>query len=464
MHGEVLSELFMIMVTDVNESDAEFCQRLEMEEALQSIFVFCKPALDALWYWLDNIIPPTRPPSCFVAVKVKRGPRRGPVKSYGNSKDDTLYARFKQHARWVRNLNFPKTASMTLQTVLQLSNWNNGEPLLPGTKEITRIPTSLIATHTTALLLSTGSLESFYIFLDCVPSFEMRHRIEKMLATCAERTPHFKTLELFRSVHPPCIFKFLRDIAASPKVLESLVMHFLLVPHSPHSPITGLQLLFLPDLPRMFTMLNPLTKLRPFTLNYLNGIPELTQTYRRPLEVLRTRGHGPALVFCMLDIMTRWGTRDTLAQLLEPLLQMRTLEHVAVHAPRSGHQVTEYDLERMAIAWSHLRMMILKWNARAGGAKPPVRALAPFARHCLKLHSLVLSHIDTDAPLPPELYCVMRSSKLEYLLALDAYPAAIGKYVSAPFPKVLRAMADAYHMARVRMAAYVKAQKDIKSF
>ncbi|KAI0644807.1 hypothetical protein C8Q79DRAFT_733174 [Trametes meyenii] len=82
------------------------------------------------------------------------------------------------------------------------------------------------------------------------------------------------------------------------------------------------------------------------------------------------------------------------------------------------------------------------------------------------LRSFVLSHIDTDAPLPPEPYRVTRNNKLEHLLALDACPVsdpeAVGKYVSALFPKVLRAvpdpqtgwdkvveMVDAYHTARL---------------
>lgn len=95
-HADVLSCLFMTMVLDVEEADADFPERLEMEAELRSTLLrsalvcrsFCNPALDALWWRLDNLVPLLRLLSCFVPTKVKR---KGPPRHGNNPKDDTLY-------------------------------------------------------------------------------------------------------------------------------------------------------------------------------------------------------------------------------------------------------------------------------------------------------------------------------------------------------------------------------------
>ncbi|OJT12736.1 hypothetical protein TRAPUB_10721 [Trametes pubescens] len=134
---------------------------------------FCDPALSALWWRLDNLVPLLRLLSCFVPTKVKR---KGRVRQGGDPKDDTLYvlkgelspkdwARFRQHARRMRVLNFPKIASVTPHIVSQLSKWNDGAPLLPGLKELTWLPAA--PTDTAALLVGTERLELLHIVLSC---------------------------------------------------------------------------------------------------------------------------------------------------------------------------------------------------------------------------------------------------------------------------------------------------------
>ncbi|EIW53869.1 uncharacterized protein TRAVEDRAFT_74247 [Trametes versicolor FP-101664 SS1] len=537
LHADVLSHLFMTMVDDVEEADVDFGQRLEMEVDLRSTLLrcslvcrtFCDPALSALWWRLDNLVPLLRLLSCFVPTKVKR---KGPVRQGGGPNDDTLYllkgelspkdwARFSQYARRVRVLNFPKIASVTPHIVSQLSKWNNGAPLLPGLKELTWLPAS--PTDTAALLVGTDKLELLHIVLDCITlpddlewiprnekmaalrdpstrSLGDKH-VEKMLGMYAERVPHLQTLELITSVHPLCLApvarftrltsfhcrdtpvdaQFVRTIASSLKALESLVINFLLNAQELDTPIVGLRHLSSLEvtspsahLTRLFNMLNPLEELRSLTIFYPNGIPELSETYRRPLEALRARGHAPALASCVLDITTRWNTRETLAQLVEPLLSIPTLEHIAVRAPRSGYQVTERDLERMARAWPKVHSLALMWNARAGGATPPVRALAHFAQHCPRLRSFILSHIDCAAPLPPPPY-KMGTHGLLHLFTMESYriadPKAVGRYISAMFPKILVAVPDpqpsgwddVLHMAAAWRAARAKRMAEIQA-
>ncbi|OJT12734.1 hypothetical protein TRAPUB_10719 [Trametes pubescens] len=474
-HVDVLSHLFMTMVDDDEEADdVDFAQRLEME------------------------------------VELLRGEL--------SPKD---WARFRQYARRVRVLNFPKIASVTPHIVSQLSKWNDGAPLLPGLKELTWLPAS--PTDTAALLVGTERLELLHIVLDCItlpddlewiPRNEKmaalrdpatrsagdRH-VEKMLGMYAERVPRLQTLELVTSVHPLCLApvarftrltsfhcpdtpvdaQFVRTIASSLKALESLACNFLLIPEEPDTPIVGLRHLSSLEvtspsahLTRLFNMLNPLEELRTLTIFYPNGIPELSATYRRPLEALRARGHAAALASCTLDIPTRWNTRETLAELVEPLLSVPTLAHVAVTALRSGYHVTERDLERMARAWPQVHSLVLLWNARAGTA-PPVRALAHFAAHCPRLRSLILSHIDcAAAALPPPPY-EMGSHGLLHLFTMDSYavadPKAVGRYVSAMFPEVLVAVPDeqpsgwdeVLHMAAAWRAARAKRMVEVRA-
>lgn len=95
-HADVLSHLFMTMVDGVEEADVDFAQRLEMEAELRSTLLrcslvcrtFCDPALSALWWRLDDLVPLLRLLSCFVPTKVKR---KGPVRQGGHPDDDTLY-------------------------------------------------------------------------------------------------------------------------------------------------------------------------------------------------------------------------------------------------------------------------------------------------------------------------------------------------------------------------------------
>ncbi|KAI0364840.1 hypothetical protein BV20DRAFT_1056919 [Pilatotrama ljubarskyi] len=491
-----------------------FAQRLELEAELKLTLLrcalvcgaFCDPALGALWWRLDNLVPLLRLLSCFVSTKIKR---KGPSRSGDHPEDDTLYlfkgelspedwARFHECARRVRVLDHPKLASVTPHIVSQLSKWNGGAPLLPGLKELTWLPAS--ASDISALSLGTDSLEALLIVLDCVAlpdELAWIPRREKM---------ELKTLQLVTSVHPLCLApvtrfthlttlhlrdtpvdaQFTRELAVNLKVAESLVVNLLLIPQEPNAPLVGFRHLLtlevtglVADLTRLFMMLNPLHELRALTLIFPNGIPELTETYRRPLEVLRERGHAPALAYSTLDISTRWNTRETVAQLFQPLLSVPTLEHVALCAGRSGYQVTEGDLEWMARAWPKLRELALMWNARAGGTTPSVRALAHFAQHCPDLRSLILSHIDTNAALPPEPYQV-RPHGLLHLFTSDSYlvknPIAIGKYVSTLFPKILVAvpdpqpsgwdqvlyMADAWRAARAKRAKQLQAERAAK--
>ncbi|KAI0359494.1 hypothetical protein OH77DRAFT_1472733 [Trametes cingulata] len=534
---DVLSHLFLKMVQDLEENDdIGFAQRLQLEAELRATLLrcalvcraFCDPALTALWWRLDNLVPLLRLLSCFVPTKVKRNTSgEGP-------RDETLYLlkgelcpkeweRFCHYARRVRVFNHPKNASVTPHIVSQLSKWNNGAPLLPGMKDLTWLPAS--PTDTSALLLGTESLESLHIVLDCIElpdeyQWISRHekmellrdplsrntgdkQIEKMLVTYSECTPRLKTLELPISVHPLCLApvarfthltalhlpetpfdaRLIRDIASNLKILETLMIDVLLTPYEPDASIVGFRHLSTldvtgsaTDLTRLFKMINPLRELRALVLTFPNGIPELTQTYRRPLEVLKECGHAPALASCKLSISTRWNTSDTVAQLLEPLLSFPTLEHVSLQAGLCGYQVTEGDLERMARAWPKLESLALKWNAKAGGTTPPLRALAHFAQHCPDLRTLILSHIDTYAPLPPEPYKV-RPHGLLHIFTLHSYrvkdPKAIGKYVSALFPNILVAvpdprpsgwdqvlhMANAWRVARAEKAKQLQAER-----
>ncbi|RDX41322.1 hypothetical protein OH76DRAFT_1412183 [Lentinus brumalis] len=113
------------------------------------------------------------------------------------------------------------------------------------------------------------------------------------------------------------------------------------------------------------------------TRAHANGEPAISQTYREPLEHMRARRYAPQHASVSLEIPTRWRTHETMGDLVRPLQDWTTLEHVVVKAQCSEYQVTENDLER----WPKLSRISLGWNARVarclrfGPAAEPARAL-----------------------------------------------------------------------------------------
>ena len=87
---DVLSVLFMTMIEEAEEADIDFVQRLYMEARLRATLLQCAlvcrqfrdPALNALWWRLDNLVPLIRLLPCFVPTRVKRK---------GSATGDTLY-------------------------------------------------------------------------------------------------------------------------------------------------------------------------------------------------------------------------------------------------------------------------------------------------------------------------------------------------------------------------------------
>ncbi|KAI1784977.1 hypothetical protein LXA43DRAFT_1119572 [Ganoderma leucocontextum] len=510
---DILSHIFMMLVYECEDAEVDFAQLLELEAAARVQLLrcatlckdFCHPALDALWWRLDNLVPLMRLLSCFIPTKIKRKVRPDPNNRFDNgilyirkgelSRKEWL--RFQSYAKRVRILNYPKQASVTPHIIAQLSKWNDGEPLLPGLKELTWVPVS--PTDTAALLLGTKSLELLHIVLDSIElpdhiawlshsekvavlsdpsnrSASDKH-IEELLKTYAGRTPRLNTLELSTPVHPSCLapltlftklqhislrdtpinVDFLRSLSTL-KGLESLLLNFGPVPNArgsdqlihgfPH--LAHVELCArAADMTLFFTLLNPLEALTSLELVYPNGAPETSSTYRRPLEAIRARGHAPRLARVKLDITTRWRTHDTLGELVQPLLDpyFRTLANVAVSAPRSGYRVTAGDLEGMARAWPHLARLYLNWSARdsEGPGAPPVTALAHFARHCPDLRTLILARIDTDAQVPTDLK-VVGTHRLQHLFTLGSCPVkdarGVGRYVFLLFPRLLMPYMD----------------------
>ncbi|KAM5545212.1 hypothetical protein V8D89_001323 [Ganoderma adspersum] len=509
---DVLLHIFMMFVYECEDAEVDFGQLLELEMASRIHLlrcatlckVFCHPALDALWWRLDNLVPLLRLLSCFIPTKIKR---KVPADKNNRFDDGILYIRkgelsqkewlrFRSYAKRVRVLNYPKQASVTPHIVAQLSKWNNGEPLLPGLKELTWVPIS--PTDTAALLLGTKSLELLHIVLDCIPlpddifyltqSQRMvflndpsnrgpgdKH-IENLLKTYAGRTPRLNTLELSTPIHPSCLaplalftkiqhlsireapinVALLRSLS-SLKGLESLILKFSAVPGARDSGelIHGFQhlahlelLARAADMALFFTLLNPLEALTELDLIYPNGVPENSSTYRRPLEVIRARGHAPHLARIKLDITTRWRSNETLGELVQPLLDthFHALANVAVDAARSGYRLPASDLERMARAWPKLERLYLNWSVRDAmaptTAAPPVAALAHFASHCPALRTLVLARINAAAPVPPDaMPKAVGTHRLEHLFTLGACSVGdargVGRYVFLLFPRLL---------------------------
>ncbi|KAI0712815.1 hypothetical protein C8T65DRAFT_717938 [Cerioporus squamosus] len=495
-HIDVLCHLLMYPVYEAEDEETDFAHRLELEADNRIMLLRCAlackqfrdPALDALWWRLDNLVPLLRLLPCFVPTKVQR---KGAAQ---RSKDDTLYilkgepsrddwTRFQRYARRVRVLNYPQQAAVKPHIVAQLAKWNDGAPLLPGLKELTWRPGS--PTDTAALLLGTRTLELLHLVLDCIelddelqwlPYYEKMkalrdpttrtsgdRSVERLLRTVAERTPRLRTLDLTTPVHPLCLTPIaaftriehlsLRDTALDVDLLrslstlgelESLAINFLPVydrdATAKRAPIHGFRLLSsltlvarANDMTLFFDLVDPLEHLTSLNLEYPNDVPATSQTYREPLERMRNRGHAPQLASLSLEIMTRWRTRETMGDLVRPLLRWPTLQRVVVNAERSEYQVTEDDLERMACAWPGLNRLFLRWNARgsraAGGAVPPLRALAHFAAHCPSLSELVLSYIDTDGPLPEPPKSLVRH-RLKILSPLESYPVKDPKMVA----------------------------------
>ncbi|KAI0737221.1 hypothetical protein C8Q80DRAFT_1301076 [Daedaleopsis nitida] len=500
---DVVAHVCMSVVNDAEEEDVDFRRRLEMEADVRKWLVnwalvckwFCSPALDALWWRLDNLVPLLRLLPCFTPMQVQQK---------DETKSETIYllkgeptslqwAIFQSYAKRVRVLNFPKQAAVTPHIVSQLSKWNKGEPLLPGLKELTWLPAS--PTDTSALALGASQLELLHIVLDCIELpdeirwLPMRERVdylrdpstrtvgdrdmEKLLGTYAEQTLRLRTLELTTHIHPLCLapplarFKglehlYMRDVSidvdllrtiSTLRGLETLFINFQPVHgHVRPQPIEGFPHLVQLELCAraenmafFFDIVNPLEQLASLALDYPNGVPENSVSYRAPIERLHARGHARKLVSVTLEISTRWRTQhETIGDLVRPLLAIRTLERVAVNATRSEYQVTEENLERMARAWPRLTRLLVRWASRGaraqGAATPPLRALAHFEKHCPALNGLILSHIDVGAPLP-EPPVRPGTHGLEILAALESYPIQdpkmVARYVFYLFPRVL---------------------------
>ncbi|PIL32752.1 hypothetical protein GSI_04867 [Ganoderma sinense ZZ0214-1] len=425
----------------VFDDKEEVATRFFLRRTLLSLAVSCRaffdPALDILWYSLDNIHP--------LLKLLPTYQRHDSVYYLEGGISPEAWSRLRTYAARVRGVTFSRKAGIDTSVWRIILEQCQGTPLLPNLRKFHTI--KLNASHLFALrAFASPSLRGVYLeFYEDLRGEENPHTVAPIAGFALQeysiKAPEITSLCVFPDLaisreHLTCLSRFthleelyLKDHLTFDEDLLLLLVNLRDLTHMKLSVLLRDSTTYGPlDLTQGFQKLTRLTlggqpaHLARFMLACsmprLNDLSLLPGS--RPADGLDTslasicRHIGP-------HTLTRFETQVEnfvrpprfLMTFLQPLLPFSKLEEVVFYV--KALPLHDMDFFRIARAWPKLRMLRLKESPitisdpdREPGSvvRPTIHALVELARHCPRLTCLCIPEL--DASVLPLVDCVPR--------------------------------------------------------